>query len=104
MEVSVTTLDEVVKTRGIDKLDVLKIDTETTEPAVLAGAAETLAKHRPAIFFEVLPGSGSGRKIEEQLRPLDYSFYLLYDTGMELQESIIEHPSCWNYLAQAKEG
>jgi FkbM family methyltransferase len=43
-------LDSLVNGR----VDVLKIDVEGMEMAVLAGAASLIAKHRPTVYLEVL--------------------------------------------------
>lgn len=55
---------------------VLKIDTESTEPAVLAGAATLLREHRPWIVCEVLAGR-SERQLERVLEPHGYSWFQL---------------------------
>ncbi|MDY7105241.1 MAG: FkbM family methyltransferase [Actinomycetota bacterium] len=51
-EVGVRSLDSVVDELGIDRLDVLKIDVEGHEDAVLAGAARTLERFRPVTVIE----------------------------------------------------
>lgn len=51
--VPVTTLDRVVEERGIGRLDVLKVDVEGAEPAVLAGATRTLDRFRPVVMLEI---------------------------------------------------
>ena len=58
---------------------VMKIDVETHEPAVLAGAAETIAEHRPFIVIEVLRRSGRdhGVEINDAMGGLGYSCYEL---------------------------
>ena len=38
-------------------MDLLKIDVEGMEMAVLSGAGATIARHRPALFIEVLDGT-----------------------------------------------
>jgi FkbM family methyltransferase len=45
-------LDAVVEEQGLQRLDVLKIDVEGFEAEVLAGAAQSLARFRPAIYME----------------------------------------------------
>jgi hypothetical protein len=55
----------------------LKIDTETTEPAVLRGARRVLER-RPVILCEVLPG-GAAEEVEEILGPLGYHWYQIED-------------------------
>lgn len=63
-QVPVQTLDALIQTglRGIS-FDtcaaplLIKIDVETAEPMVLAGAQHTLKRHRPALVCEILPES-----------------------------------------------
>jgi FkbM family methyltransferase len=58
---------------------VLKIDVETHEPEVLAGAAELIATDRPYVVIEVLRrrGTDQGAAIEAAFDGLGYSFYQL---------------------------
>ena len=100
-QVEVRTLDEAARSLKLGRVDLIKIDTETTEPAVLRGARAVLASDRPALVFEVLPGHGTAPEIEELLAPLGYRFYLLGDKGPEPREHIADHPAFWNYLAKA---
>ncbi|MCF6355442.1 MAG: FkbM family methyltransferase [Candidatus Polarisedimenticolaceae bacterium] len=51
-EVETISLDDFIRAEGIDKVDVLKIDVQGAESAVLAGAVETLSKTR-ALIIEV---------------------------------------------------
>jgi FkbM family methyltransferase len=55
LEVEVDTLDGLCRAHGWVPT-VIKVDTESTEPAVLRGAQETIAEHRPWIVCEVLAG------------------------------------------------
>lgn len=47
-----TTLDDFVAEEGIAKVDLIKIDTDGHEFAVLSGAARVMERMRPAIIFE----------------------------------------------------
>jgi hypothetical protein len=64
---------------------VLKIDTETTEPAVLRGGARLLAERRPWIVCEVLQGHTEDA-LEEIIGPLGYRRYHIR-AGGELVEA-----------------
>ena len=57
IEVDVATFDGIASTRPA----LLKIDTESTEPDVLDGAKETIARHRPPMIIEVLYGRTEDR-------------------------------------------
>ncbi len=59
IKVLATTLDAYAA-RALDKpIGLLKLDTESTEHIVLAGASEVLSTHRPVVLCEVLPGRNS---------------------------------------------
>lgn len=58
---------------------VVKIDTETTEPDVIAGGLAALEAFRPWVFCEVLPGRGVEERLMDLLAPLDYSWHPLGD-------------------------
>jgi FkbM family methyltransferase len=75
--VPVLSLDSYLS--GTDRRpSLIKLDTETTEPAVLRGATGLLAD-RPWILCEVLPG-WTETEIEGLLRPLGYRAYQVVDT------------------------
>jgi FkbM family methyltransferase len=95
--VKVITLDDFVRENAIECVDLLKIDTESTEPQVLSGMAKTLRRDTPLIVCEVL-GRGSERALEELLAPLGYRFYNLTPSGPVRCDRIVGHPEWLNYL------
>jgi FkbM family methyltransferase len=75
LEIAVDTLDAYcARTRVAPAI--IKVDTETTEPDVLAGAAATIAEHRPWILCEVLYGRRPG-ELAEVMAPHGYTYYHL---------------------------
>lgn len=98
LTVPVITLDRVVHDNRLDHIDLVKIDTESTEPQVLRGMIETLHRDHPAIICEVLTGRGSERSLEEILQPLGYRYYLLTPDGPIPRHRIEGHPEWLNYL------
>ncbi len=74
-------LDDVVA-GGQTPPDIIKIDVETHEAAVLSGAIETLRQCRPRIVVEVLPGR-AGRDFAAEIAAvvdeLGYVYYELND-------------------------
>jgi FkbM family methyltransferase len=54
-EIRVITLDDFAGERAITKLDFMKIDVEGMELEVMQGAAKTLRRFHPMLYFETLP-------------------------------------------------
>jgi FkbM family methyltransferase len=82
--------NDLVPTRPLDdilgertRVDVIKIDVEGAEGLVLAGAGETLRRHRPALFVEFSPpGLAATSRVEARamladLAALGYRFEVL---------------------------
>ena len=97
-EVRVLALDGYLGAAGLLGVDLVKIDTEGTEPEVLRGMRHTLSRDRPRILCEVLAGHGTGPAIERILQPLGYRYYLLTDTGPRERPTIAADPRFLNHL------
>lgn len=67
MDVLVVTVDSL----ELSDVAAMKIDVERGEPEVLAGARETIKRHRPVILLEVLDGQRE-RGVKEALKDLRY--------------------------------
>lgn len=65
------TLDEYSSSIKLNRIDLIKIDTDGHEFMVLNGAKECIAKFRPKVIFEV------GQYVMKE-RNIDFSFYLSY--------------------------
>lgn len=89
--------DSIVASHEVPSVDLIKIDTESTEPQVLRGMSDTLRRDRPFVICEVL-GRGSEGPLEDILRPLGYRFYLLTPDGPVHRARIEGHPEWLNYL------
>jgi FkbM family methyltransferase len=96
-EVVVTTIDAYVADRGLPPIDLVKIDTETTEHDVIAGARAELERSRPAIFCEVL-AKGHPEEIEATVRPLGYRTWLLTGDGPVERDVLAPEPGWRNWL------
>jgi FkbM family methyltransferase len=76
LDVPVETVDAIAVKTG-ERPAVIKIDTETTEPEVLRGAAKTVAEHRPWILCEVLARPYCGPALMEAVASWGYHWYHL---------------------------
>jgi FkbM family methyltransferase len=94
--VRVVRLDDFVAEQGIERVELVKVDTETTEPDVLRGMSATLERDRPEIFCEVLTADG-GAEIQGLLAPLGYRSYLLTERGPELRDRVRPRPGADAY-------
>lgn len=91
--VRVVRLDGELARMGISPVDLLKMDTEGTEPDVVEGASAMIARDRPHIICEVLVGAiEAPRRLEALLAPLGYRFFLLGPEGLLAQEHITPDP------------
>ena len=100
--VTVRALDGWLDAAGLAGVDLVKIDTETTEPEVLRGMKNTLVRDRPDVFCEVLEGRGTGPALEEILGPVGYRYYLLTDAGPQERTTITGDARFLNYLFSTK--
>jgi len=89
--------DSFMADEGIDRIDLLKIDTESTEPDVLRGFGGVIERCRPDIVCEVLPGRTEAR-LMEILGPLGYRYFAIGADGLQRRETIVGDLRTLNYL------
>lgn len=92
-EVPVVRGDSVVAERLAGRrVELIKVDTESTEPAVLRGLRETIERDRPVLLCEVLSG-----RTEDELQVLidewGYRSYQLEPEGPARRERIVGDPT-----------
>lgn len=97
-----TRLDTYLEVRGVPRVDLIKIDTETTEPKVLRGGLATIEKSRPFVICEVLPGK-TGEELQSIMEHLDYAYYWISGAGLIKKEAIVGDSIHMNYLFAPKE-
>ena len=91
-------LDRLFAELGWPRIDLLKIDVEKHEPAVLAGMREQLATDRPTILIEILD-QDIGRAVFNLLSGLDYRFFAIDQIrGIVETTGLDQRPSCRNFL------
>jgi FkbM family methyltransferase len=79
IDVPVTTLDDYSRETGT-RPDIVKIDTETYERAVISGGRTTLQRFRPWLVVEVLHRRGCdyGAELMAAMDGLGYAYYRLF--------------------------
>ena len=99
--VTCVTIDDLVTETGTERVDVVKIDAEGSEDAVVRGARTTLQQHRPFIFCEVLDRRDLGPALTDELAHHDYCFFRLGPAGPVPCATITggtDHDENHNYL------
>jgi FkbM family methyltransferase len=98
IEVKTTTLDALVSKLAVAP-DLIKIDVEGFEDAVLEGGRTTLEKARPTFIVEA-NSDGPFVKLNEIFSRYGYSFHHLNEAGVTRRDALIPHPSdhCCNWL------
>jgi FkbM family methyltransferase len=101
--VEISTLDSQNISREFSVI--MKIDTETTEPDVIAGGRDFIRHTKPLMFIEILNGSDSGASLNDELRQADFEYdaFLLTGGGAIPKDDLAGDPVWRNYLLVPKE-
>jgi FkbM family methyltransferase len=79
VDVAIETVDSIAARYGLDRVDLIKVDTEGNELAVLKGARQSLLRLRPTLIIEISrhqPAYGyTGADIRTFLVDLGYGVY-----------------------------
>lgn len=97
ISVRAMTLDTFVAVHKIEKVEFMKVDTESTEPAVLRGAKQVVANHRPLIMCEVLRDRPR-QEMTEFFAGKDYQVYRIENGGLSQIEHIEIDMNATNFL------
>lgn len=95
--VQAMTLDTFVEQHNIDKIDLMKVDTESTEPAVLRGATHVINRDHPFIVCEILLEEPR-QAISDFFADKDYHVYRIEHGGMRHLEHIEIDEDATNFL------
>ncbi len=80
VEVPTMTVMDLLDQAGSRTVDLLKIDVETHEPAVLRGFQELLRRDRPTMMIELLTNEVA-ESVSEIIAGLDYEYYNIDDVS-----------------------
>lgn len=82
VEINVTTIDEFILEKKIEKIDILKLDTQGTEYSILEGAQNAITEKKIAlIYLEIItmPTYEGQRHLDEVLLLLRKGGFILYN-------------------------
>jgi FkbM family methyltransferase len=85
--VPVQRLDDFLNAHKFQGLDLVKIDVESHEPAVLRGLGDWLLRFHPSLIVEVW-NNDVGVAVEATLQGCDYIYFAITDTATELRAHI----------------
>ena len=98
VQIGVTTIDEIIHEKKLERVDLVKIDVEHHEPRVIKGFS-MIRKYHPSILIEIL-SDDVGKQVQQELEN-NGAFYLYFDIdekkGVRKVESI-RKSSGMNYL------
>jgi len=92
-EVSVTTLDAFCEKEGLNRVDLLKIDVEGSEVALLRGAEQTIGRFHPVLMIEANPSTlqrfgYTSRDLIEGIGRYGYRLHYASRWGLKLLERL----------------
>lgn len=76
--VAATTLADIARDHGLERIDLIKLDVEGGEGAALEGLGPMLAASRPAMLVEILD-DGAAAQVEALIDGLDYLYFDIDD-------------------------
>jgi FkbM family methyltransferase len=90
-------LDSLFDELGWPRIDLVKIDVEKHEPAVLLGSSRRLGKDKPVLLIEILT-KDVGEAVSRILEPLDYRFFKIVSAGDLVETRNLGHAASCNAL------
>lgn len=103
-KVPIVRLDEDPEMNGAQRIELMKIDVEGSEPGVLRGMGQRLVRDEPTVFCEVLPDRDNATDLMRLLDPLGYRYYLLTIDGAEQRAQIEPDVRWYNWLFIPRQG
>lgn len=103
IEVAQITLDDFVKERNFERIDLLKIDVEGYEESVFNGATVFFTRYKPVVQCEILLDDKRKIFFENFLKQYDYTAYLILNDGLlNTGKQMLANPGSMNYLFSIK--
>jgi FkbM family methyltransferase len=84
--------DAIARQHDLARVDLIKLDTESTEPDVLRGFSATLSRDRPDLLCEVLHGRTEG-DLDSIVESLGYARYWITAEGLHPRDRVVGDPT-----------
>jgi len=97
LKIKCVSLDDYIAENDVQSCDLIKIDVETAEVAVLKGASKTIQKFRPVIVCEVIREQVA-KEIEALMSQHGYKLFHLEDSGAKPITNLKPDPLNVNFL------
>ena len=91
------TLDKFIETKGLKKIDLIKIDAENSEPEIIEGFLTFLPLFKPTFLIEIVNNSVAA-KVFGYVKELGYLYFNINEDGFIRQTDRIEKSDHFNYL------
>jgi len=102
INIKTTTLKDYIEKHNIQSIDLMKIDVETHEPAVMEGFADYFLRFKPILLIEILNDEVAG-KLNQYFAQGDFDFYNIDElTGIK-KVSELSKSDYYNFLIVPKE-
>lgn len=101
-EVTTTSLDCFINEKNLSEVDLIKIDVEMHEPAVIEGFANGLTAYKPAVFIEIL-SDNIGHMVLKYFEPLGYLFFDIDEQKGLIPVTNIKKATLYNYFLCTKD-
>ncbi|MEM1326610.1 MAG: FkbM family methyltransferase [Bacteroidota bacterium] len=90
-------LDTIIQQYQLNNIDLIKIDVETHEEAVLEGMGKFLMLYQPSLLIEIL-NDEVARGVQKLINNLHYSIYYIDDIEGLKKVDVIKAEEHYNYL------
>jgi FkbM family methyltransferase len=102
LEMKTERLDHFIEKRGIDRIDLMKIDVERHEPMVLEGMGKYLEQMKPDLLIEIQTEE-IAQQIQALIQNIDYLYFNIDDLGVVKQTEKLGKSEYLNYLICSRE-
>ena len=96
-EINTIRVDTFIKSEGLTRVDLLKVDVETHEVEALEGFGDYLKKYEPTIIIEIL-NDRIAKGIEEIISKINYEYYVIDENSGIKKVDKLRKSDYYNFL------